>query len=418
MNEARHRLSLLLAFVALGGEACHAIPRSPSLPHLTTASSSSSLSPRRRSAAQPRALDQVRGGAKTTTTTTTDGPPPLQPSFVATILSMAFGPMLLGQVISAAGGRLFGVKVKVKAAAPERWQWCVAACWSANMIAVAAPGRYDGQAAAAQQAKDAVTPRTANLFSPAGWAFAIWGPIFLGEFLMMLLLTAGPVFFTGSTATPDQGGDPFGLFNAKTLANYGRAAAPGWCAGTAAQVLWCGAFRPSVCGPALLWLPSLLLAATGAGLGRAHRALLTLRPPIPDRPLHWTLPPLPPLVNALVRWPIVLHLGWISAASLVNANNWLAKRGTPVGAKTAAAAASVAAALAVAAYVYRTTGDALVGFVVCWALAAVRSDGARAARGVVPDRALARVNAVVAAGVAVAFLSLLLKLSKLNCGHL
>ena len=49
-------------------------------------------------------------------------------------------------------------------------------------------------------------------------------------------------------------------------------------------------------------------------------------------------------MNALVRWPIVLHLGWISAASLVNANNWLAKRGTPVGAKTAASAASAAAA--------------------------------------------------------------------------
>ena len=31
-----------------------------------------------------------------------------------------------------------------------------------------------------------------------------------------------------------------------------------------------------------------------------------------------------PLTNALVRWPIALHFGWISAASLVNLNNWRA----------------------------------------------------------------------------------------------
>ena len=77
---------------------------------------------------------------------------------------------------------------------------------------------------------------------------------------MMLLLTAGP-FFTGSTATPDQRGDLFGLFNAKTLANHGRAAAR-LVRGTATQVLWCGAVLRSA-GRRLLAF--LLLAATGAG---------------------------------------------------------------------------------------------------------------------------------------------------------
>jgi len=38
-------------------------------------------------------------------------------------------------------------------------------------------------------------------------------------------------------------------------------------------VAWCAAFRPSVCGPRTLWLPAVLLAATGVGLGVSHRAI-------------------------------------------------------------------------------------------------------------------------------------------------
>jgi hypothetical protein len=124
------------------------------------------------------------------------------------------------------------------------------------------------------------TAATANLFTPSGWAFAIWGPIFLGEWLMMLYLT-----------------------NVSSAAALGAAAAPGWCAATAAQVAWCAAFRPSVCGPSMLWVPAALLAATGVGLGVAHRAIRNVG--------HSGA------ANAFVRWPVALHFGWITAASLV-----------------------------------------------------------------------------------------------------
>ena len=124
------------------------------------------------------------------------------------------------------------------------------------------------------------TAATANLFTPSGWAFAIWGPIFLGEWLMMLYLT-----------------------NVPAAAALGAAAAPGWCAATAAQVAWCAAFRPSVCGPSTLWVPAALLAATGVGLGVSHRAIRHAG--------HSGA------ANALVRWPVALHFGWITAASLV-----------------------------------------------------------------------------------------------------
>merc|ERR1712185_371839 len=105
------------------------------------------------------------------------------------------------------------------------------------MIAVAVPGRYDGQAKGGKSGAKPpkLTALSANLFTPAGWAFAIWAPIFAGEALMMLLIT--------SASAPV----------APQLYALGRAVAPGWCAGIAAQVAWCWAFRPAVCGPTRLW---------------------------------------------------------------------------------------------------------------------------------------------------------------------
>ena len=47
----------------------------------------------------------------------------------------------------------------------------------------------------------------------------------------------------------------------------------------------------------------------------------------------------------------------------MNANNWLARKGTDPSVKAAAAAASVALALGTAAYVFATTADPGFGFV-------------------------------------------------------
>ena len=130
---------------------------------------------------------------------------------------------------------------------PQRWQVAVAAAWVANNLAVMVPGRYDSRRAMAAEKACAAT---ANLFTPSGWAFAIWGPIFAGEWLMMLYLT-----------------------NVPAAGAVGAAVAPGWVAALCAQAAWCAAFRPSVCGPGLLWVPAALLATTGACLAVAHRAL-------------------------------------------------------------------------------------------------------------------------------------------------
>lgn len=162
------------------------------------------------------------------------------------------------------------------------------------------------------------------------------------------------------------------------------------------------AFRPSVCGPAWLWVPTLLLGCTALGLGAAHRALRRL-----DRAAAFPLG-----LDLGVRWPLALHLGWITAAALVNLNNWLARRGSSVALKEAAAIGSVAAAVAAAAYVWQTTGDAVVGFVSFWALSAVVADGGKAAQGVVDAAVLGRVKAAAVGGAALALLGLLAKIGR------
>ena len=247
---------------------------------------------------------------------------------------------------------------------PRPWQMALAFAWVANNLAVIVPGRYDGQSAMAEEKP---TAATANLFTPSGWAFAIWGPIFLGEWLMMLYLT-----------------------NVPSAAALGAAAAPGWCAATAAQVTWCATFRPSVCGPRALWLPALLLATTGSLLGVSHRAVRSAG--------------YGPLGNALVRWPVALHFGWITAASLVNLNNWLARRGTSLWVKEAAALSSVAAAVAASGYVTATTRDPIFAIVIAWALAAVAADGSRSARGLVADAVLDRIKKAASLGCGLAVL--------------
>ena len=334
-----------------------------------------------------RRLVSVRGGAKTDAPA---APPALKPSSVAINVAVATIPTLARFSMAAVSSR--GTSLPI----PERWQVALAMFWAANMIAVGVPGRYDSQTVAAKEKEIKTTALTANLFSPSGWAFIIWAPIFIGEAAMMLLLTNAQ-FFQSILASWTGAGASTGTVDLLTL---GRAVAPGWCAGIAAQVAWCGAFRPSVCGPATLWIPALLLACTGLGLGVAHRCL---------RDLDGSLPG---LSNALVRWPIVLHLGWITAASLVNLNNWLARRGTSVGIKAAVAKASVAVALAAAVYVWRTTGDALFAFVVCWALSAVASDGNKNARGVVDKDVLESVQGTIGTGAAVAFIALLIKIGQ------
>lgn len=324
----------------------------------------------------------VRGGAEAGSIRTSQQqalPPFLRLSYVVKVLAFAIGPMAARFILLTPDEP------------PSKEVLAFAAAWALNNLCVAVPGRYDGIVDASPVTKD-----TANLFTPQGWAFIIWAPIFIGEFFSMLYFTLD----ASSSAT-----------------ELAAKAAPWWVAAALAQCGWCATFRPSL-GPKLLWVPTLLLGATAGLLGKSHQAILDFATTSTTAAAvngggdtsaigggtGYPFGGLTLLQQAVVRVPITLHFAWITCATLVNLNKWLALNGNAVslGVRTAAAFGSVGAALALAAYVAVTTKDPLFPAVVAWALAAVAADGSSRARGVVSKKLLGALKATYTAGAAVA----------------
>ncbi|KAG7336784.1 hypothetical protein IV203_032382 [Nitzschia inconspicua] len=182
-----------------------------------------------------------------------------------------------------------------------------------NVAAVSAPGRLDGDqdeqmrqgtlnpsnnskpdstplqsshdvddTAAAKAAK----LRLRSLVLPAGWAFSIWGAIYLGE----------------ATFSVAQLSDGSGLTS--TL----PAVTPGFVAANLVQSLWCASFRESYNEG---WKKFVSVAMLG---GTAY-SLSTIMPTVMS------------LQSSAVSWyfvPLVMHFGWTTAATLVNLNGSVA----------------------------------------------------------------------------------------------
>lgn len=234
-----------------------------------------------------------------------------------------------------------------------------------NVLAVAIDGRFDSEG-------DLTKLPWPTLFSPAGWAFAIWGVIYMGELagLAVVLLSSD-----GS------------------LERAVRASNAAWLAANCAQALWCAAFRPWALE--LLWLSTLLLATAAVCLLQAQRRLLAAADEAP----------LPPATLAALGPARSLHLGWLLAACLVNLNAWVGRLALgPAGALAAAVCSLVAAGLAGAALMRARLPAAC--FALSWALLAASKGtpvGADAASLGAPTLAgLARAEAVVAAALAAA----------------
>ena len=211
--------------------------------------------------------------------------------------------------------------------------WVVA--YLVNLITVSIPGRFDGKVAAGNGKVD-FPWRT--VFAPAGWAFAIWGIIYLGETIM--------VGYIGSIGLP---------------MDALRKAAPYWAMGNLFQAVWTFLFREQY--KMLMWLPMLSLALGSASLFAAHGELTNAILPAMN---IWEK-----VRIIAIRSPISLHATWLTAASLLNLNAWAALSGTSLGTQVALGFASsyfVAIAGAVIAVKQR---DPLVALVVAWALAAL-----------------------------------------------
>lgn len=226
-----------------------------------------------------------------------------------------------------------------------------------NVGAVSVPGRLDGQQDD-EMRRGELNPnkpnasgtssgvygrnRSRTVVDPSGWAFAIWGPIYLGE--------------TAFVAT-------------QLLSSHADAVIPGMAAPFAAanlfQSLWCASFRPSYLGDGInKYISAGMLAGTAYSLSmvlEAGNAAAAADPTFQS----WMLT------------PIVMHFGWVSAATLVNLNGSLASDETASPrALTAVGHSSALIATALGVGVTVSMSAPVYGMTLAWALAAC-ADGMR-----------------------------------------
>ncbi|CAM9946300.1 unnamed protein product [Ectocarpus sp. 6 AP-2014] len=257
------------------------------------------------------------------------------------------------------------------------WQVLTLTSWAINTAAVSAGGRLDGPEP--EDPKDAKLPLV-RYFMPAGWAFSIWGPIFLGEAALAVY---------------------------QTLPLEGVSAAAGWLSKLSpwlssaflVQSCWCLSFREWARDSGLLWFPAALLGGTAACLGGAHHVVRGALAADEMSNLQY----------GLVHLPVSLHFGWVSCATLVNLNNYISLLPFSDKGKLNFSLASIASAVGLAVAVTGTTGDPVYAGVVAWALSAVASDkGWAKMKGKVENSTLetqalvAKIGAAVCAGTAIA----------------
>ena len=234
-----------------------------------------------------------------------------------------------------------------------------------NFIAVSIPGRVDGEVAremAAQKEKNnemtsktaknkkddaakAMTPaRGRTLVAPAGWAFAIWGPIFAGELVFVIAQ-----FFAKE-----------GSSLSKTI----KAVSNPFVLAQIYQTLWCASFRPKYKG-GLMSISAGMLGGIAYSMSKAHNVFTSSRD-------SYTV------IEYLIHFfPMALHFGWTTAATLVNLNGAVAVMNTASNKAVAIVGhVSVFAATCLGIAVSVTRTAPVYGGVISWALFAV-ADGMR-----------------------------------------
>jgi hypothetical protein len=210
-----------------------------------------------------------------------------------------------------------------------------------NVVAVSRPGRMDGEAVGDGELS---TRRGKTLVAPSGWAFAIWGPIFLGE-----LVSVTATFLIKESSSP-------------MLVALLRETAGPFVAAQLFQTLWCAAFRPKYKGAAG-FINTGLLSATAYSLSRAH-AMFVAQPQLYSN-----------LNYAIFFLPMSLHFGWTVAASLVSLNGAISMQKNSSKQLIAYAGhVSVVAATGLGIFITVTRSAPVFGGVIAWALTAV-ADG-------------------------------------------
>ena len=238
-------------------------------------------------------------------------------------------------------------------------QGAAVGAFGVNCITVSIPGRIDGDQDQAMRSgnvnpnkpaathQSETTPLTTpnsqeydaayspsrgrTLVSPSGWAFAIWGPIYLGE---TAFVTAQFIPGSGIPSILPELAVPFVAANLF-------------------QSLWCLSFRPNYKGWSS-YISAGMLAGTAYSLSLVNAAASGVQG------AEWWL-----------VLPLTLHFGWTSAATLVNLNGSIAMNPSNSDSVVTAAghsSALVATLLGVGVTILRS--EPVYGLTLAWALAA------------------------------------------------
>lgn len=208
-----------------------------------------------------------------------------------------------------------------------------------NVITVSMPGRFDGSQIIDENGKVNFPWRT--LFEPSGWAFAIWGVIYLSE----LLITA----YVATIGKPI-------LVLQKTV--------PYWLAGNLLQSIWCFCFRPEF--KQYLWLPMSCLGLGAISFGISHNQLTQGLNNLNVVGFNYDK-----IVLLLLRFPFSLHTGWLAAATLLNLNGWVSVTQQPMKIQIIVAFLSSYLGAIIGGILSYYTKDPFIGFTVAWALIAL-----------------------------------------------
>jgi len=185
-----------------------------------------------------------------------------------------------------------------------------------NVISVSIPGRLDDaeQIVMSEEAKKGdvdnssvdseegdtilvvskrvVESRTRQLINPAGWAFAIWGPIYLGEMAFVSI----------------------GQWISPTVQNLLPQITTPFIAANLFQSLWCASFRPKYHRVSQWWqkyVSVAMLSATSYQLSQVHSIVqISSQEGSSSSSLAWFI-------------PLTMHFGWTSVASILNLNGSL-----------------------------------------------------------------------------------------------
>lgn len=177
-----------------------------------------------------------------------------------------------------------------------------------------------------------------TLVTPDGWAFSIWGLIFVSE-----------LFFVVAQCTPW----------ARDSDLIQKGVSWGWVSACIFQCCWTVTFAQK-----LMVLSTVFIACIGLSLG-AVMALSALIPPLENM-----------AVDLICRLPFILHFGWICAATALNVNMSVVQEGGNAPTQLAFAVVSAAVLFVLATHVARFdfTGRSLTAVVSAWALSAIGSN--------------------------------------------